>query len=232
MGNAESNRMHDYRSHNAPLKLPMPETREIDEKFNRILVSMNLPPDKAKALSKYDNRKKWELICDQDKFEVKHPPSFYIQTVQSFLDPSLRRKRFRKRINNSTKFLRDLEISLRTNHIGWVREFLNEENRGLDVLVNYLAFAQYAIIYDQSSSSSMSSSPSKSMGSTGDLGSFESSMSVRGTSAPSNFTTTLSRAQTLPNRRTLKNSRAVMDRDDVHVCITCLRAIMNYQYGF
>lgn len=29
----------------------------------------------------------------------------------------------------------------------WVREFLNEENRGLDVLVEYLSFAQYAVTW-------------------------------------------------------------------------------------
>lgn len=34
---------------------------------------------------------------------------------------------------------------------------------------------------------------------------------------------------TLPSRRTLKNSRLVCKKDDVHVCIMCLRAIMNYQ---
>lgn len=27
--------------------------------------SMNLPPDKMKLLSQYDNEKKWELVCDQ-----------------------------------------------------------------------------------------------------------------------------------------------------------------------
>lgn len=27
----------------------------------------------------------------------------------------------------------------------WVREFLNEDNKGLDVLVEYLSFAQYAV---------------------------------------------------------------------------------------
>ncbi|MPC19600.1 Formin-like protein [Portunus trituberculatus] len=42
--------------------------------------------------------------------------------------------------STSTQVLRDLEISLRTNHIEWVREFLSEENRGLDVLVDYLTF--------------------------------------------------------------------------------------------
>lgn len=39
----------------------------------------------------------------------------------------------------------------------------------------------------------------------------------------------LCRYNTLPSRRTLKNSRLVSKKDDVHVCIMCLRAIMNYQ---
>jgi len=29
---------------------------------------MNLPPDKVKVLTKYDNKKKWKLICDQASF--------------------------------------------------------------------------------------------------------------------------------------------------------------------
>lgn len=40
------------------------------------------------------------------------------------------------------------------------------------------------------------------------------------------------RYNTLPSRRTLKNSRLVSKKDDVHVCIMCLRAIMNYQVCF
>lgn len=38
----------------------------------------------------------------------------------------------------------------------------------------------------------------------------------------------LPRYSTLPGRRALKNS-LVSQKDDVHVCILCLRAIMNYQ---
>uniref|UniRef100_A0A803VR06 Formin like 2 n=1 Tax=Ficedula albicollis TaxID=59894 RepID=A0A803VR06_FICAL len=146
---------------------------------------MNLPPDKARLLRQYDNEKKWELICDQERFQVKNPPHTYIQKLKGYLDPAVTRKKFRRRVQESTQVLRELEISLRTNHIGWVREFLNEENKGLDVLVEYLSFAQYAVTYN-----------------------------------------------TLPSRRTLKNSRLVSKKDDVHVCIMCLRAIMNYQYGF
>ncbi|KAK5890953.1 hypothetical protein CgunFtcFv8_018252 [Champsocephalus gunnari] len=42
----------------------------------------------------------------------------------------------------------------------------------------------------------------------------------------------VTRSNTLPSRRTLKNSRLVCKKDDVHVCVMCLRAVMNYQYGF
>uniref|UniRef100_A0A8C7XJY3 Formin-like 2b n=1 Tax=Oryzias sinensis TaxID=183150 RepID=A0A8C7XJY3_9TELE len=146
---------------------------------------MNLPPDKVRLLRSYDNEKKWELICDQERFQVKNPPHTYIQKLRGFLDPAVTRKKFRRRVQESTQMLRELEISLRTNHIGWVREFLNEENRGLDVLVEYLLCACSS--------------------------------------------TLVTRSNTLPSRRTLKNSRLVCKKDDVHVCIMCLRAIMNYQ---
>ncbi|XP_020821705.1 formin-like protein 3 isoform X4 [Phascolarctos cinereus] len=168
-----------------PGKMPMPEPCELEERFTLVLSSMNLPPDKARLLRQYDNEKKWDLICDQERFQVKNPPHTYIQKLQSFLDPSVTRKKFRRRVQESTKVLRELEISLRTNYIGWVREFLSDENKGLDVLVDYLSFAQCSVMYS-----------------------------------------------TLPGRRALKNSRLVSQKDDVHVCILCLRAIMNYQYGF
>uniref|UniRef100_A0A3B4X968 Formin-like 2b n=1 Tax=Seriola lalandi dorsalis TaxID=1841481 RepID=A0A3B4X968_SERLL len=188
MGNAESmeSQLAVIRSRAAPVRLPMPDPAELEERFSIALNSMNLPPDKVRLLRSYDNEKKWELICDQERFQVKNPPHTYIQKLRGFLDPAVTRKKFRRRVQESTQTLRELEISLRTNHIGWVREFLNEENRGLDVLVEYLSFAS----------------------------------------------TLVTRSNTLPSRRTLKNSRLVCKKDDVHVCIMCLRAIMNYQYGF
>ncbi|XP_074905574.1 formin-like protein 3 isoform X5 [Buteo buteo] len=141
----------------APGKMPMPEPCELEERFALVLSSMNLPPDKARLLRQYDNEKKWDLICDQERFQVKSPPHAYIQKLRSFLEPGVTRKKFRRRVQESTKVLRELEISLRTNHIGY---------------------------------------------------------------------------GTLPSRRALKNSRLVSQKDDVHLCIMCLRAIMNYQYGF
>uniref|UniRef100_A0A671Y1Q5 Formin like 1 n=1 Tax=Sparus aurata TaxID=8175 RepID=A0A671Y1Q5_SPAAU len=140
------------------------------KKAQIIPLHMNLPPDKLKLLSQYDNEKKWELVCDQERFQVKSPPSTYL---------------LKKRIQDATQVLKDLEISLRTNHIGWAQEFLNEQNKGLDVLVEYLSHAQ-------------------------------SDVSI---------------SSTLGNKMH-KRSHSSYQRDDVHVCIMCLRAIMNYQSGF
>ncbi|XP_059969057.1 formin-like protein 3 isoform X1 [Mesoplodon densirostris] len=219
-----------------PGKMPMPEPCELEERFALVLSSMNLPPDKARLLRQYDNEKKWDLICDQERFQVKNPPHTYIQKLQSFLDPSVTRKKFRRRVQESTKVLRELEISLRTNHIGWVREFLNDENKGLDVLVDYLSFAQCSVMFDFEALES------------GDDGAFDKlrswSRSIEDLQPPSTlsapFTNSLARSarqsvlrySTLPGRRALKNSRLVSQKDDVHVCILCLRAVMNYQYGF
>ncbi|KAM9429700.1 formin-like protein 3 isoform 6-T7 [Salvelinus alpinus] len=187
MGNIESvdGQSDNMKHHIMPLKVPIPDQSELEERFALVLNSMNLPPDKARLLRQYDNDKKWDLICDQERFQVKNPPHTYISKLRGYLDPGVTRKKFRRRVQESTKVLRELEISLRTNHIGWVREFLNDENRGLDILVEYLSFAQCAVIYG-----------------------------------------------TAPNSKTIKNSRLVSQKDDVHVCIMCLRAIMNYQYGF
>ncbi|XP_031650453.1 formin-like protein 3 isoform X1 [Oncorhynchus kisutch] len=236
MGNIESvdGQSDNMKHHIMPLKVPVPDQSELEERFALVLNSMNLPPDKARLLRQYDNDKKWDLICDQERFQVKNPPHAYISKLRGYLDPGVTRKKFRRRVQESTKVLRELEISLRTNHIGWVREFLNDENRGLDILVEYLSFAQCAVMLNfeglemgEEISLDKSKSWSRSIE---DL--------HQGSTQP--FCNTLVRSArqsvlrygTAPNSKTIKNSLLVSQKDDVHVCIMCLRAIMNYQYGF
>ncbi|XP_053821259.1 formin-like protein 1 isoform X4 [Vidua chalybeata] len=200
----------------------MPGAAELEERFGRVLNSMNLPPDKMKLLNQYDNEKKWELICDQERFQVKNPPSAYIQKLRSYLDTGGVSRKFKRRVQESTQVLRELEISLRTNYIGWVQEFLNEENKGLDVLLEYLAFAQCSVAYDMESAENSPGSDKGKERSLEDLNKSTSSSPTQGSSKPRPLTV----------RKTLRNSRLVSQKDDVHVCIMCLRAIMNYQSGF
>ncbi|KAK3547363.1 hypothetical protein QTP86_018862 [Hemibagrus guttatus] len=265
MGNLESvDGQCEMKHHIMPLKVPMPEPTELEERFALVLrstscwtvfpklailtiaklSSMNLPPDKARLLRQYDNEKKWDLICDQERFQVKNPPHTYIQKLRGFLDPGVTRKpdknqlflplqKFRRRVQESTKVLRELEISLRTNHIGWVREFLNDENRGLDILVEYLSFAQCAVMLDFDGLEN---------GEDGSLDKAKSwSRSIEDLHQNGFSTLVRSVRHSVPryvsygsaaNSKTIKNSRIVSQKDDVHVCIMCLRAVMNYQYGF
>ncbi|XP_050954663.1 formin-like protein 1 isoform X1 [Labeo rohita] len=199
-------------------KLPLPPEEELEERFSTVLNSMNLPPDKVKLLCQYDNEKKWELVCDQERFQVKNPPSAYIQKLKSVLEQGGGRK-FKRRVQESTQVLKELEISLRTNHIGWAEEFLNEENKGLDVLVDYLSFAQRAVTYDMDSS---------------DNGSFEEkSVEDLTTSATNSPTHNSPRSgRSFATRKALRYSRLLSQKNHLHLCIMCLRAIMNYQLGF
>ncbi|XP_039297061.1 formin-like protein [Nilaparvata lugens] len=141
-------------------KLPMPEQTELERRFTKVLASMDLPPDKAKLLKQYDDEKKWGLICDQELVQAKDPPSHYLNNCGHIWIPSIKNYRKRKIVGDatSTQVLRDLEISLRTNHIEWVREFLNEENQGLNSLVNYLSFRLQMMHYEQRSPPSTTAS--------------------------------------------------------------------------
>uniref|UniRef100_A0A4W4FRG1 Formin-like 2a n=1 Tax=Electrophorus electricus TaxID=8005 RepID=A0A4W4FRG1_ELEEL len=199
--------------------------------------SMNLPPDKARLLRQYDNEKKWELICDQVRGSPSSLLCFFPTSPPGSRKQVLEARKFRRRVQESTQVLRELEISLRTNHIGWVREFLNEENKGLDVLVEYLSFAQYAVTFDgegvengTDNTLDKSKSWNRSIEDLRGGSNLPSPVTGNGITRAGRHSTL--RCNTMPSRRTLKNSRLVCKKDDVHVCIMCLRAIMNYQYGF
>uniref|UniRef100_A0A8C9VWY9 Formin-like 3 n=1 Tax=Scleropages formosus TaxID=113540 RepID=A0A8C9VWY9_SCLFO len=215
--------------------------------------SMNLPPDKARLLRQYDSEKKWDLICDQERFQVKNPPHTYIEKLQRYLDTGITRKKFRRRVHESTKVLQELEISLRTNHIGWVREFLNDDNRGLDVLVEYLSFTQCVLhlegvengeegSLDKGKSWSRSTEGLHRISCRALCNTLAESVSpgmytpptpphLRSASAPQSLTAPHFECRLLAHV-TAKSSQLLSQKDDVHVCIMCLRAVMNYQYGF
>ncbi|CAG2122354.1 unnamed protein product, partial [Medioppia subpectinata] len=135
----------------------MPDSNELERRFTKVLASMDLPPDKAKLLRGYDIEKKWEMIRDQEKVTAKQSPEYYLQKLSTYLDPKASRSTKKVRqlgAKTSTQVLRDLEISLRTNNIEWVREFLSESNGGLDVLIEYLTFRlvtqqQHQLLKDQ-----------------------------------------------------------------------------------
>lgn len=217
-------------------KQPMPDPGELEKRFTKVLASMDLPPDKAKLLRNYDSGKKWEIICDQEMVQAKDPPSHYLNKLRTYLDPKASRSHRKRKMvgeSTSTQVLRDLEISLRTNHIEWVREFLNEENNGLDVLIDYLSFRLGMMRHEQRIAESRSTSEEK-------LNPTSPNSTLQYQSSTLDKNNGYLRPPLEMNdspilrRRSKHVAKLNMgeSKDDIHVCIMCMRAIMNNKYGF
>ncbi|XP_047029864.1 formin-like protein isoform X2 [Helicoverpa zea] len=220
-------------------KPPMPDRDELENRFIKVLASMDLPPDKAKLLRNYDLEKKWEIICDQDMVQAKDSPAHYLNKLRTYLDPKASRSHRKRKMvgdSTSTQVLRDLEISLRTNHIEWVREFLNEQNQGLDVLIDYLSFRLSMMRHEQRIALARSQSSDginqECSGPTETGSTMSASWRRRARSAEAECEGAASPA--VARRRTRHAARLNMgaSTDDIHVCIMCMRAIMNNKYGF
>jgi hypothetical protein len=163
---------------------------------------------------------------------------------------------------SSTKVLRDLEISLRTNPIEWVRIFLAPENGGLDVIVEYLSnrlllMRQIEWLETVDSTLSNSSRHSQSFDTSSGLNGTPSKKASRGGMLGSLRNSTLEKSKSITTdslppmggagpldiadgarmskymRRSAKMIKGAGDvTDDIHLCIMCLRAIMNNNKGF
>uniref|UniRef100_A0A1I8EIQ5 GBD/FH3 domain-containing protein n=1 Tax=Wuchereria bancrofti TaxID=6293 RepID=A0A1I8EIQ5_WUCBA len=226
----------------------LPPEEELLCAFEEVLNKMDLPPDKMRILRSYDLNKKWELR----RMYAVADPSVYLEKLAVYLDRRASKKvksfpllksltitsLLRKKLlgdETSTKILKHIEISLRTNSIDWVRMFLNDQNNGLGMLIDYLTQLQEDGNWGSACNDLNQDGPSSS-------GAFPySHTSQTHTSAVLNpgdndhfsdekitgglFRRTIS--------VTKKNSRNYGDRDDdIHVCVSCLRAIMNNKYGF
>ncbi|XP_065073581.1 formin-like protein [Ochlerotatus camptorhynchus] len=219
---------------------PMPDIGELDRRFAKVLASMDLPPDKAKLLKNYDNDKKWDIICDQEMVHAKDPPAHYLTKLRTYLDPKASRSHRKRKMvgeSTSTQVLRDLEISLRTNHIEWVKEFLDDENQGLDALIDYLSFRLAMMRHEQRIQEAKSESDEglnpKDTTITS-YGSNETNHKLGGTNGfmRPGLGDMMDSPSIKRRSRHIAKLNMGLTTDDIHVCIMCMRAIMNNKYGF
>ncbi|KAF8359401.1 frl-1 [Pristionchus pacificus] len=183
-----------------PSPTAMPPEEELQKLFDGVLKQMDLPVDKVRLLKQYDNQKKWQLVMDQRGVNQAVPPSVYLEKLAILCDKKNLKKR--KKIlgdETSTKVLKHIEISLRTNSVDWVYQFLNED--GLKLIVEYLNQLLNEAVTDPLEGETLSALPTL----------------LRRNSGAS------ARLKTLKNVGDLE--------DDVHVSVSCLRAIMNNKKG-
>ncbi|CAJ0938207.1 unnamed protein product [Ranitomeya imitator] len=152
-----------------------------------------------------------------------------MQQVAISVRPILVKKRRTRRKTRLRAFFRASRVASPTQGgatLVWVEEFLSKEVGGLDALVEYLSYAQ-GFPYDLDSSDNGTLEKPKAM-----QRSMEDINKSSASSSPSNTPSRARHRTTKHNRATMRNSRHANMKDDIHVCIMCLRAIMNYQLGF
>jgi hypothetical protein len=182
----------------------------------------------------------------------KDPPLHYLTKLRTYLDPRASRSHRKRKIvgeSTSTQVLRDLEISLRTNHIEWVKEFLDNDNQGLDALVDYLNFRLLMMRHEQKikdENKLLNENNLNNLNNSCELNNDTNLISscnnsrLSDNNSNSNIVTThRPRLNDFIDSPSLKRrSRHIVklnmgtSTDDIHVCIMCLRAIMNNKYGF
>lgn len=109
----------------------------------------------------------------------------------------------------------------------WVREFLNEENLGLDVLIDYLSFRLGMMRHEQRIAESRTSSEEK-LGSSADRTLNNTTINLDKSNGYIRAPLDMQDSPSL-KRRSKHVAKLNMghSKDDIHVCIMCMRAIMN-----
>lgn len=80
---------------------------------------MDLPDDKRQVVMNSSEEKKWQLVRDNTRRTVQHPPKEYLSKIHHVMESTDIAKRARKKATDSATIqaLQGLEISLRTNNI-------------------------------------------------------------------------------------------------------------------
>lgn len=124
-----------------------------------------------------------------------------------------------------------------------MKEFLDDENQGLDALVDYLSFRLQMMRYEHQIEESMDDSNQKLerlRASTGNINTSPHNssqnrltmVSAIGTVTRPEISELLSSPSTKRRSKHIQKLNMGTTTDDIHVCIMCLRAIMNNKYGF
>ena len=194
-----------------------------EDELNKLVIeastTLNFSPE---LLLKLTESKKRELIKESRKLRESKPPEYYVKELNNTcIENILYSKNTFRRISlilNSPKrsahLIKNLEISLRTNQIAWVKKFLDSPLNGLDAINGYLKNSLNSVQI-QNEQKSLDSMPS--------INRRNSISSVSQTQSK----TSKKRLSIVKSSFKLKKSH----EDDVHECICCLRAIMNNQYG-
>ncbi|OUM65318.1 hypothetical protein PIROE2DRAFT_60114 [Piromyces sp. E2] len=116
---------------------PMPSPEEIQEQFDKVLQELALPQEKINALNHLPENKKWLMLQQQmlqhqqsssENIKNSDKPIDYINAIKLYLENDEE--------DAPVNAIQELEVSLRTEPIRWVKEFFADD--GLQVIIDLM----------------------------------------------------------------------------------------------
>lgn len=138
---------------------PMPDRDVLERQLMGVMEAMNIPKAKQQGLLAESDEKKWQLVWGHMATMARNPPGFYLNQLIAHLEAQDRQRAKKKHkpkklpagTQDGPTLLRGLEISLRTNSLQWVKDFISyiqppdekgkdqgrQRNGGLNILMEY-----------------------------------------------------------------------------------------------
>ena len=260
MGNGQSV---EKEEHAKVAEEPMPEGRELEEQFAQTLQELNMHKTEMDKMMEMPPEKKWKVVLDTRKSRSKNPPDHYTRALKGQVDPKVLRKRraakkLPKELLPSDALLTELEISLRTNTLSWVKEFVEPPNNGYLLIAQFLeALQQLHPLHSSAPKNTKNpknpkddrknqtpahsrdiSSSSSSIGAGitppsphPKLESSPSQGSLASTSTAATSATTATTATAATAAHHDKSPVHLVEKD-ITLCILCIKSLMNNSFGF
>ncbi|XP_065183760.1 formin-like protein isoform X2 [Sycon ciliatum] len=124
----------------------MPDEATVELFFERLLERINVTPEKAAELKNQPVERKWRMIRSRHEVQPRYSTFFYTEQLQRHMDPALRTRKLKKKhlkgLLRLHDILQSLEVDLRTNPGEWIREFIDDPNRGAYLMIQLLTDIQ------------------------------------------------------------------------------------------
>jgi len=108
--------------------------------FMEVVTRMNVQDPDKERMKAFPAETKWQLVLDSDQARVVQPPKVYLDRLDHHLKKRRKKKSSQsaKEQASTEKDLQGMEISLRTNPLSWINDFIDPPNKGYELLSEFL----------------------------------------------------------------------------------------------
>ncbi|KAM3184184.1 hypothetical protein ACTXT7_008863 [Hymenolepis weldensis] len=114
----------------------LPKTDNFEVRWQRFVESLDVTEEKMKLIEQLPPPRKMELVLNYELSVVKFSPVHCVESIKLARISQITASKRKQDHDDFRKIFTSVEISLRTNKIEWVLEFL--ENQGLEAIVVFM----------------------------------------------------------------------------------------------